>query len=101
MSAEIHVNDEPILRATIKDQDGVVVDVSAASVLQIKLKKPGAVSVTRTATLTGAGTDGQIQYQVIASELDTPGEWERQARVVLAAKPYSSDISRFPVRENL
>lgn len=101
MSAEIHVNDEPILRATVKDQDGAVVNVSAASVKQIILKKPGAASAAKTATFTTDGSDGKIEYQVTTAELDTVGEWERQAYVVLATRPYRSDISRFPVKANL
>ena len=101
MPAEIHVDDEPILRATVKDQDGAVVDVSGATTLEIKLKKPSGTTNTRSAVLTTDGTDGRIQYQVAAGEFDEIGEWQRQARVVVATRPYSSDIERFPVERNL
>ena len=101
MAAEIHVSDEPILRATIKDQDGAVVDVSAATTMEIKLKKPSGTTSTKTAVHTTDGIDGRIEYQVVAGEFDEIGEWQRQGRVVLGAKPYSSDIERFPVERNL
>lgn len=101
MAAEIHIDDEPILRATVKDQDGTVVNIAAATGMQIIIKKPSAVSVARTAILTTDGLDGKMEYQTVANELDETGEWQRQGKVVLAGKPFSSDLFLFPVEANL
>lgn len=86
---------------TLKDQDGVVVDVSSAITLEIIFKKPSATSVTKTASLETDGTDGQINYVTISGDLDEIGKWEMQASVVLGAGSWKTDIQEFKVYRNL
>lgn len=73
--------------ATVRIQiteGGSGLDVSGASVKQIKFRKPSGTVVTKTAT----GTDGEsskIEYTFTADELDEVGYWE--------AQPYLEGIS--------
>jgi hypothetical protein len=101
MASEIHVNDVGTqLIITIKD-DGVVVDISAASLLQIILKKPDGKSYTKTGTFYTNGTDGKMTYTSIDGDFNVPGNYKIQGKVTLAGGTYYSSISDFQVYCNL
>ena len=102
MSAQITVDDVgTVIRYTIKDQDGVVVDISAASVKDIILLSPAGKKTTKTASLTGSGTDGKMQYITIAGDLSLPGTWRRQAKVALLSGTFFTDVATFEVAGNI
>ena len=67
-------------KATIKE-DGVAVDVSAASTKQLKFKRPDGSSFTKTATFVTDGTDGKIQYVTVDGDLNMAGAWTQQGYV--------------------
>jgi hypothetical protein len=94
----IRVNDTPIIRLTIYDQDGVVVNVSSASVKQIAFIKPSGAKLTKTAAFTNAGIDGKIEYHFLASEMNEAGNWKAKAKVSLPpSDSYTSGDYVFPV----
>lgn len=102
MSATIHVDDiGTVFKATIKDEDGVVVDVSAASTMELVYRKPDGTAVVQTAVHTTDGTDGVIQYTTVDGDMDTEGEWRVQGFVVIATSEFHSDVHRFRVYPNL
>ena len=90
-----------IIKATITDQDGAALDVSGASTLQLLFLKPNGILVTQTATMTGDGTDGVIQYVTIADDLDVPGVWKSQGLVIDAGKQHKSTVDVFHVKPNI
>jgi hypothetical protein len=101
--AEIHVGDVgTVFRVTVVDEDGVVIDISSATVLQIWFEDPtGSVSV-QTAALTNSGTDGKMQYMTAsASDLATDGPWRLQGYVELGGAKIHTDIHKFKVKANL
>lgn len=100
---EIHVADVgTIFRVTLKDQDDVVVDVSAASSKLIILKKPDGTTVSKTASFYTDGTDGIIQWTTtLITDLDQDGKWKLQAKITIASAIHSSDIVTFDVYPNL
>lgn len=91
-----------VIRLTIED-GGSAVDVSSASTKQIILLSPtqGATALTKTASFTTDGTDGRIEYATVAGDIDVPGWWKVQAKVVLSSGTWSSTPVRFRVRSNL
>lgn len=100
-AAEVHTADiGTIFRATITDQDAAV-DISSASVRQLKFLKPSGVVLTKTAVLTGAGTDGQMQYVSIAGDLDESGLWSAQAYLEIGTGKWHSDWFEFRVYANV
>jgi hypothetical protein len=103
MASPVHVDDfGTVLRTTIKDQDNVIVDVSSATTIQIILRTPKGEFVTKTASNTTDGTDGQIQYTTLDGDIDEVGTWGFQARVVLSAtQDFKSSIHQFEVVSNL
>jgi len=101
MASEIHVGDIGTqLIVTIKD-DGVVVDISSASLLQFILKKPDGQSYTKSGTLYTNGTDGKMYFVSISGDFNAPGNYKLQGKVVLATGTYYTSISNFKVYCNL
>jgi hypothetical protein len=90
-----------VFKATIKDEDGVVVDVSGAGTLELVFRKPDGTAVVKTAVFTTDGEDGVIQYITIADDMDTEGEWRVQGYVKIATSEFHSDVHRFRVYPNL
>lgn len=79
-------------------EDGVAVDVSAATTKQIKFKKPNGLTVTKTALFTTDGTDGKIDYVIETGVIDQVGPWEIQGLVSDGATfQYSSVPDTFTV----
>lgn len=71
-----HVGDLATVNIDITE-DGSNVDVSAASVMQIKFRKPSGTVVTKTASAVGGQTQ-RIKYTFTAGELDEAGYWHAQ-----------------------
>lgn len=102
MNAEVHVADVgTIFEATIRDQDGTVVDISAATTKQLLLRKPDGTLLTKVASLTTTGTDGKMQYTTVANDLDQPGLWRIQGYVVVGAGSWHTDIYDARVHPNV
>ncbi len=101
MADEIHKDDVGnIFRVTVVE-DGAAIDVSASSTKQIFFKKPDGMKLTKTATFTVDGSDGRIEYAVIAGDLDQIGIYRIQAYVVIGSNYYYSEIQSFKVYDNL
>ena len=98
---EIHFGDvNTQFQQTIKDGTAIV-DVSAATTKEIKLKGPTGVTKVKTASFLTDGIDGVITYNTVANDLDEIGLWEIQSRVVVAGGDFHSDVGRFEVHANL
>lgn len=101
MASEIHVNDVgTVLIMTVLD-DGVAVDISGASVLDVFIRKPNGVSYTKAGLFYTNGTDGKLKYIAISGDFDAPGNYKLQGKVVLPGGTYYSSISDFMVYCNL
>lgn len=101
MASEIHVNDIGTkFLVTIKD-DGSIVDVSNASVILVKIRKPDDVVLAQNGILDSDGTDGKIYYTTQAGDLDQAGTYKLQVTVHLPAGTYYTDIYTFKVHCNL
>ena len=101
---EIHVGDiGTIFRITIRDEDETVIDVSTASSLQLKFRKPETGDIiTKTASFYTDGTDGIVQWATTsADDLDESGIWSIQGKVTVGSLTHHSDIAYFQVYDNL
>lgn len=86
---------------TIMDGTAVV-DISAASTMQIIFKDPSSSVTVHTASHTTDGTDGKMEYQTSASSiLASTGDWSWQGRVVLPTGDWKTSILTFTVNDNL
>jgi hypothetical protein len=91
-----------IFEGTFKD-NGVVVPVDEATVLQLKFRKPdGATTVTKTAVLSTTGLDGKIRYTTVdVNDLDQVGTWKIQGYVEMPEWTGHTKIKEFEVFANL
>lgn len=72
------------IRLTVQD-GGTAVDLTGATTLTIKLKKPSGTVVSKTATVVGDATAGVIRCYTAATDLDEVGLYEIQPYLVLAS----------------
>lgn len=71
-----HVGDLLTVRVAVTES-GASLDISAATLKQIKFRKPDGTVVTKTATTVG-GEPSKIEYTFAADELDQAGYWKAQ-----------------------
>lgn len=102
MSAnEIHVDDiGTLFTITLKDGEDPV-NISSASVKVIVFVSPNGGRTEKTADFLTDGTDGKIKYTTIAGDLSVSGLWKLQARVVVPAGTWHSDVYNFMVHPNI
>lgn len=102
MSNIAHVGDiGTIFEVTVTDRDGAAINLATATTLSIIFAKPDGTTETKTATLSGDGTDGKMRYSSVSGDLDTPGVWQLQGYVVDGSYTNYSDSATFQVRANL
>lgn len=97
------VNDTGVvLELTItKESDGTALDISSASTRQIFLQPPSGTTITKSAALSGSGTDGKMRYTTEADLLAETGTWQIQGRVVIGSADLRTTVNRFTVNRNL
>lgn len=98
---EIHVGDVGTVFERTVTEGGTAVDVSAATVKQMIFRKPDGSLLTKTASFGTDGTDGVLTYTTVDGDLDQPGQWQLQVRIVSAAWSGRSDVAVFDVHRNL
>jgi len=79
-------------------------DVSSATTKEVRVKGPDPLTTTvHTADFYTDGTDGFIMARANAAELSVASkDWQVQGFVDLPAEgPFSSDVERFEVEENI
>lgn len=96
MSNVIQVGDVGTeIEMTLTDE-GVVVNLSGATTLQILLTAPKSGTVkTLTAELVTDGTDGRIKAYTVSGTIDEEGNWYAQAYVVSPSWSGYSSKERF------
>ena len=101
MSASVHKSDiGTIFRLTVVDQDDVVLDLATATSKKIRFEKPSGTVFEGAAVFPdgGDGTDGKMQYTVVAGELNEVGEWTIQGYVKFGTGEWYTLIEKFNVR---
>jgi hypothetical protein len=102
LTAEIHVDDVgTVFKATIKDEDGTVLDVSGASSIKMVFHPPDGQNFAVDASFFTNGQDGIVKYTTIANDIDQPGIWEVQGFTYIGTSVFHSDIHKFNVYPNL
>ena len=103
---EAHVSDiGTVFRVTVYDIDSggttSALNISAASTKQLIFGKPDGTTLTKTATFTTDGSNGQIEYSTVSGDLSKAGTWSLQAYIVTSGGEWRTDVGTFKVYENL
>jgi hypothetical protein len=93
---------------TFKDQNQNVIDLSPLGVgtaTSIYLRRPNGRVTSHIAAFLTDGTDGRVVYHTTLGDIDVPGDWWIQARVVNTVTPddldFFTDVQPFRVAENI
>lgn len=102
MSDELHLGDiGTIIKVQMKD-GGVVVDVSTATVRQLKLQKRDKTLLEKTMTFFTDGKDGWLQYITIEGDLvGGKGKWKGQVYIEMPSWKGHSEQFDVPVADVL
>ena len=88
----------PDISITVRDQDGVLVVLTGASItFSMWLRKTGAMKVSAAAAALIDGAAGTCKYAWAGTDTDTAGEYEAEFRVT----PASGDPFKVPTRGNI
>lgn len=102
MSCGIHINDIGTeIRITITDCNGVAIDISNATSLNLFFKKPSGESITKTGSFVTDGSDGLIKYIVQSGDINEIGTWKIQVEITANNGTWSSSFESFKVHRNL
>jgi hypothetical protein len=97
-----HVGDEgTAIVLEIPDETGAPIDVSDATEMLIRLKRPGSTTELLTAEHYTDGTDAKIKYPTLSTTFDRVGLYEVQGTVTVDGNEFSSDVGTFTVAKRL
>lgn len=98
---EIHVDDiGTVFEFTFRNGSDVD-NISTATSLSVKFKKPSGATSTKPLTLTSDGSDGKAQYTTIAGDLDEEGGWQAQGYAAFPDGAWRTNKRKFNVEGNL
>jgi len=98
---EIHVNDiGTVFTITIREGTAPV-DISTATTKNIIFKRQDQSINTVAGSFVTDGSDGQITYSTVSGDLSVSGEYCIQAKIVMPAGTWNSEVDHFDVYKNL
>lgn len=89
------------IRRRILDQDGNVVDISSYTTRTFKLQKPDGTTVSRGASFTTTGSDGDIEYTTVSGDIDMAGAWEFQFVLSKTGAQLATPREKLNVKANI
>ena len=96
--SDIFISQTLKFQFTIVDQDGAVVPLQTVTTKDLCFIKPDKTIISKSATFTGDGSDGVIEYTTATTDLDAAGKWKVQAKIIDAGgEDYPSEIVEFQV----
>lgn len=98
---EVHVGDTGTRFTLTVQDDTTVVDISTATLKQILFLAPDGGLLTKTATFTTDGSNGQIYYDSLVTDFDEKGVWSWQGYLEMPTWDGYTDIDTFVVYPNL
>lgn len=100
MAIEVREYDIGIeLLVTLTSND-VAFDVSTATSVKFRFRKPSGTEVSKTGSLKTDGTDGKVRYISVANDFDEIGTWRYQVYIELAdGSKRTSEMSKFKVTD--
>lgn len=102
MASSPHVSDVgTVFTITVKDQDGVAVDLSTSSSKTLTIRSPKGTTTTWTLSYVTNGSDGKVTYTTVSGDLHTAGTWAGQLAFVFASASWKTDLFYFEVEDNL
>ncbi len=67
-----------IFETTVSEESGAPLDLSGATLIELKLRPPVGADKLRMGMFFTDGTDGKVRYFSVFEDLDIAGEWQLQ-----------------------
>ena len=98
MTAYVRVGDIGTkIISTIKDQDGIAIDISSATTKEFTFEKPDGSTTNKAGSFTTDGTDGKLQYVFQSGDLNLQGNWKYIVHIITPTAEWHTDMSTFRV----
>jgi hypothetical protein len=87
--------------ATVVDEDDIV-DLTAATSIVFKFRKPSGTTLEKTGALFTDGSDGKVKYVTASGDIDESGTWRFEVVVNINGGKFTSvEPSVFYVEKNI
>lgn len=98
---DLHVGDiGTVLRFTVKE-NGVALDLSSCTDLNLHLQKKDKSVITRDLSFTTDGTDGKVEYVTTYGDIDQKGKWKAQVFLTMTSGSWHTSIVELDVEANV
>jgi len=103
MASEIHEDDVGTRFLVTVEDDGVVVNISGATLRQLTFLKPSDDTMVKTASIIAndSASSGIMYYDTVAEDLDEVGVYKMQGKITLPSGSFYSNIVSFQVHPNI
>lgn len=98
---EIHVGDTGTEVTYHLTDQGVDIDISGFTTLEVKQVQPDGTSITTNLSLKTTGLDGRCKFVSLVTTWPVAGVYSEQVRFVDASGTWRSPIKKFTVYANL
>lgn len=98
---DIYIGDWGVPHEITIKENNVAVNISSATALFLRYKKPDGTNLDVTPVFKTDGTDGIIVYTFQVGDLDIGGSWEYQALVTTAVSGEHTSHGTLEVGKNL
>jgi len=88
-----------IFEETIVDEDGLPINLSAATCICFTFEKPDGTEILCSGTFSTNGIDGKVRYVVENTLFTVAGVWQYQMSVITSARNWKTEIASFFVEE--
>lgn len=90
-----------VIRRRFLDVDRNPINISTATLKTVTFRAPDGTVFTRNMAFTTTGADGYVQYTTVSGDINIPGAWQRQFRVVYGSIDLKSPRENFQVGERI
>ena len=97
--ASIHSGDiGTVIELAVKDENGAALDISGATVKQMRMKLPSGTLLYKAATFTSTGTDGRIRFTTTVDDTPEAGTYFVDAYIEIGSSvKFHTNAAQFTV----
>lgn len=101
ISSFLHIGDAGTALTVQVLDSGSVMDISGATLLEIRLRKSDGTVIVKPAVFSTDGTDGKMEYVTTDDDLTTSGLYQIQGYIEIGESNWSTEINKFRVYPNI
>jgi hypothetical protein len=99
--ANVNANDVGTTFTATIIENGAAINISSATIKEFLFVRPDNSQLVVPAAFVTNGADGQLSYATKAGDINQPGGWAMQAKIVMPSGTFYSDVYTFTVGPDL